>query len=529
MASYSRPCPYNLRSRAVRLDSTPLAAVPGGSHPAVNTPPNMSIVAPRVKKRVPDQAKVLHSSFSLSSTLPRYKMEAASNNVHLAEEDCDVNVFDGSLNAMCREDMKEFAEQLLSIKALLWTTGENQSSSTKKKTKRGGVRNTRAEEFAKGDAFLQKQYSLNERAYSNALIVTGVAFDVSKDCPTVSTGWHGRQPSLMDRNLIQDLYVSGEIKDTIEKQFKPVPYSLSNPQPALLIDCDGRTFGYRTTQVNWLKDHASIFCDAVLELLGPHIANPRLAAHHASGNRGPHFPCIIGHCRQYLKSPDLTHFHKENIDSVERFCRTNVIRRVTSFVSSLVITMFPGVALRTLRTAEWHEKKHGIRPLFGLFWNLCINGIFKGQKSVSTLPHVDAKNIIGICVVLVYLIPGYTFNHKKKAWLVLWEAGIAVELPPWVAFMYPSSLFLHFNIDIDDIKFVITDGDRPTKDNSSPLGGVGDEGRGSLVYYNQASMYNGPETGFDTLAMAKASGQRASVNSVEISQQAYPQHRSAPQ
>jgi hypothetical protein len=35
-----------------------------------------------------------------------------------------------------------------------------------------------------------------------------------------------------------------------------------------------------------------------------------------------------------------------------------------------------------------------------------------------------------------------------KSWLVLWEAGLVIELPPWVIFIYPSALFLHFNIDV---------------------------------------------------------------------------------
>lgn len=40
------------------------------------------------------------------------------------------------------------------------------------------------------------------------------------------------------------------------------------------------------------------------------------------------------------------------------------------------------------------------------------------------------------------------FNHTQRSWLVIWEAGVIVELPPWVIAAYPSSLFVHFNIDI---------------------------------------------------------------------------------
>ncbi len=41
-----------------------------------------------------------------------------------------------------------------------------------------------------------------------------------------------------------------------------------------------------------------------------------------------------------------------------------------------------------------------------------------------------------------------TFAYKEKAWLVLWEAGLIIELPPGVLLFYPSSLFVHFNVDI---------------------------------------------------------------------------------
>jgi hypothetical protein len=139
-------------------------------------------------------------------------------------------------------------------------------------------------------------------------------------------------------------------------------------------------------------------------------------------------------------------------------------------VCSVVRLMFPGVAERFLKSAEWHKEKHGIEPLFGLFWNFRINGLFPGQKRVHCLPHADAKNIVGVCVLVVYQLPGmfslsisrisslfkdvasivigYKFNHRKRTWLVVYEAGVAIELPPWMVTAYPSSLLFHFNLDI---------------------------------------------------------------------------------
>lgn len=58
-------------------------------------------------------------------------------------------------------------------------------------------------------------------------------------------------------------------------------------------------------------------------------------------------------------------------------------------------------------------------------------------------------------MIIVQLIAEYdtdNFNHGQRSWLVIWEAGVVVELPPWVLCIYPSSLFYHFNIDIHGMK-----------------------------------------------------------------------------
>ncbi|PPQ97406.1 hypothetical protein CVT26_006808 [Gymnopilus dilepis] len=68
---------------------------------------------------------------------------------------------------------------------------------------------------------------------------------------------------------------------------------------------------------------------------------------------------------------------------------------------------------------------------------------------------------------------------------------------------------------VPHMKFVLTDGEKPTPKNSTPLGGLGDEGRGSLVFFNQASMYRGAETGFDTLTEARSAGMSGSISSAE--------------
>lgn len=54
------------------------------------------------------------------------------------------------------------------------------------------------------------------------------------------------------------------------------------------------------------------------------------------------------------------------------------------------------------------KANHQIEPLFGLFWNFCINAPLPrdGVYRVSCWPHVDAMNLaLGICIVYVYGMP----------------------------------------------------------------------------------------------------------------------------
>ncbi len=107
------------------------------------------------------------------------------------------------------------------------------------------------------------------------------------------------------------------------------------------------------------------------------------------------------------------------------------------------------------------RSEYDIHAKFGHFYNFCLNSACAGVKRVFCKPHVDWKNVaFGVCVVFIFGVSyplaaeprtllqiginaGH-FDHRTKCWLVLWEAGIAFELPPGVFLIYPSSLFLHF-------------------------------------------------------------------------------------
>ncbi|KAJ7626710.1 hypothetical protein B0H17DRAFT_1150958 [Mycena rosella] len=220
----------------------------------------------------------------------------------------------------------------------------------------------------------------------------------------------------------------------------------------------------------WLAQCIDKFEAALHVIVGDDDKDPELQKRHANGKRGPHLPIIIGHARQSAQS-ELMH------------------------------------SLATVRAD----------------------------------PHADAKNQVRVCLMLIYVKKaGVKFNHTQRVWLVLWEAGVAIKLPPWVLAAYPSALFYHFNVDVNgmlsspspgnvltlvsdpDIKFVTVDGnERPTRENSRPLVEGDGDGRGSLVFFNQATMATGPTTGYNTLKNARLDGHSGTVDYGTCIQEAF--------
>ncbi|KAG1717402.1 hypothetical protein EDB19DRAFT_1653814 [Suillus lakei] len=171
---------------------------------------------------------------------------------------------------------------------------------------------------------------------------------------------------------------------------------------------------------------------------------------------------------------------------------------------------FPLLARRYRACAEALR----IQPLYGHFFNFCLNSARAGVRRVHCSPHVDWKNIaIGVCVLAADSTSG-KFNSKERSWLVIWEAGLVVEMPAGVFVMYPSSLFFHFNVDMCDLQFVCTNGALPTEENSSPLDGG--DGRGSCVWFNQATMFQSAELGFATVADAQRAGAPCTSNAPSL-------------
>ncbi|KAK7030912.1 hypothetical protein VNI00_013858 [Paramarasmius palmivorus] len=320
----------------------------------------------------------------------------------------------------------------------------------------------------------------------------------------------------------QGLNISGDFRKIIKKMLGPgkklqgLSLIWFNDSETFICDAQGRIVVYRSAITDNMRRR--ILQDTIREAAAFMAQTKAPAASDITANlRGNHWYCIVGYDRNNKKKPQLSLWHQENQRVVDEFFTKegSVFAELTAYGCGLLRRVFPKVAERFESCSKRLWKRHRIRAPYGLFFNWCLNGVVSGVPRVHCEPHVDFKNVaLGVCMVYVY---GH-FNHREKCWLVIWEAGIALELPPGVFVIYPSSLFLHFNVDIEQLDFVVTDGERPTQDNARPLCECRNpdaahgsswqtaEGRGSIVWFNQATMFQTAELGYDTVKAAKEAG-----------------------
>ncbi|KAG2092750.1 hypothetical protein BD769DRAFT_1395324 [Suillus cothurnatus] len=298
-----------------------------------------------------------------------------------------------------------------------------------------------------------------------------------------SSGWQGKNFSAMQegRQLTKE-WMDFSILHRL-KTFERIPYAGLKTR---IRDCEGRLWFVRTllgegTQrlLPAFEQQASAFVTAV-EAHRTGFTDVQME----ENSRGPHWFSICGHDRNCKSGPPsvpgMSPIGKQWINC------------------GLLVREFPLLAKRIQACAD----ALGIQPLYGFFFNFCLNAArpLHHINRVHCSPHVDWKNLaIGVCVIFVYGLG--QFDSTERSWLVIWEAGVIIEMPAGVFVMYPSSLFFHFNVDICDVTFVSTNGELPTVENSSPLNGM--NGRGSCVWFNQASMFQKGEIGFSTIAKAK--------------------------
>ncbi|GAA5986684.1 hypothetical protein JCM10908_003856 [Rhodotorula pacifica] len=119
------------------------------------------------------------------------------------------------------------------------------------------------------------------------------------------------------------------------------------------------------------------------------------------------------------------------------------------FVETFVRRDFPQIAASFEEgAAALKAKDVQLANQFGIFSSLAINmGNSSGSTGVNTVVHVDGRNpAAGVCVVMA----AGRFDSKRRHWLVLVDAKKALEVPPYIAVAFPSSLFLHCNCSFED-------------------------------------------------------------------------------
>ncbi|EIM81551.1 uncharacterized protein STEHIDRAFT_114974 [Stereum hirsutum FP-91666 SS1] len=278
-------------------------------------------------------------------------------------------------------------------------------------------------------------------------------------------GWMGRRfdhdENVRMKRMWRDRTIESEMMG-----FQRVPFDSDlAKQPATDIrDCEGRLLCKRSMWRPRIADLVVQFGIEAVRHLDKTDPYPVVKVH----TRGPHRFTICGVDRNNKKIPALNPWHVKN--------------------EAAITELFtPGSAVDQIQYKRCHEyirTRYGINPMYGLFYNFCLNGAWPGKTD------------------RVYC----NFDHRRKAWLVIWEAGVIIEIPAGVFVAYPSSLFYHFNWDIGTICEIVTtqDGSKPTRENSEPLDGR--DGRGSAVWFNQATMFQTSELGFNTVAEAEEAG-----------------------
>ncbi|KIY52362.1 hypothetical protein FISHEDRAFT_56092 [Fistulina hepatica ATCC 64428] len=268
------------------------------------------------------------------------------------------------------------------------------------------------------------------------------------DLPITSTGWQGldRSQYAAVRDL-RDKWRSGELTSISQKLYK-VPFhdDHSKQLPTCITDALGRLVIVRSSIADWMEqlipqineDHAAFVADC---------EKPTADAARMSNLRGPHFSSVMGHDRNNKTLPALTGWHKSNEGAIDKLMSKRTFKRYNGMANALLETYFPGIAARCKVNRDYVKKKYGIQPMYGNYWNFCINAALpnKGVYLVDCEPHADAKNVaIMMCILFIYGL----FNDKERCWLCIWDFGFVIQIPAGCFLLFPSALFLHYNVDI---------------------------------------------------------------------------------
>ncbi|PIL25541.1 hypothetical protein GSI_12379 [Ganoderma sinense ZZ0214-1] len=332
-----------------------------------------------------------------------------------------------------------------------------------------------------------------------------------EDQPMTRGEWKGQDFShRLESEGLREAWLKGKISERLANEkyrFMRVPYE---GKPTCFVDKSQIMYAFRTERLPWLLDlmplgsqhrtHQDCLnweCAEYQRLCGDNSQDAIDLNH-----RGDHWASKPGVDRQIKQKPTWTKFHRDHKNATDWLLTHALVTiRLIKFAASTLRIRFPVIAQRVDRCTK-NLLEMGIEPaiatpLFGLWYNYCINGArpHAGIDGVSCQPHTDAQNLaIMMC----------EFDWNEMAWLVLWEARLIIQLPIGVLFFYPSALFIHFNINICDLNnYIYTTKNQqpPTPQNCDPIKGV--KGRGSIVFFNQASVFQYAELRSTVKAAAK--------------------------
>ncbi|KAI0085346.1 hypothetical protein BDY19DRAFT_996879 [Irpex rosettiformis] len=357
---------------------------------------------------------------------------------------------------------------------------------------------------------LRAQRNMSARYNPNTSQTYHAASWTLEQAPITDKGWQRVNIRAMERNEIRDLLLvtrSPKLMNILAR-YQLVYYNTSDQLATRILDASGRLFIYRSRLSEWQRKLLPSLASAIKDFTEMTQVSED---DHANNKRGSHKFCIAGIDRQSKEKPAECNWHRKGRNSLalQNLFQTEAMQAFNSIASDLVRRHFPKIASRMEGAHKSLQQKYGIPDSpFGLFHNFCINSpVFEeGIEDVFCIPHTDAQNAtILVCAVLVYYYGQCHTNADERIWLVFWDTGIIMQVPAGVFVIYPSALFLHFNVHIEDVLMVTKDGSFPTRENTIPFRESSREngGRGSIVRFTQASMFISAELPADSIKQAE--------------------------
>ncbi|KAF8335643.1 hypothetical protein F5887DRAFT_921052 [Amanita rubescens] len=301
------------------------------------------------------------------------------------------------------------------------------------------------------------------------------------------TGWQGVDFKQTDKGkaVVRD-WQTGQVGKHL-LSFKRIHYR--EHFKTRIRDAQGRKIIVRTfvgepemVLANTFPEEVKAFVDAV-EAAGTGFSEADMEAN----ARGAHFFSIMGHDRQCKEKPGLSKFHRDNQELINNL-------------------MAPGTA--TSKLNYWVN-------LVNLWQNILNGNSPESQPGIANVQNGWAFTLCldpsstGASMPLVKKLNGYIVS-------LMWTPKTLPLESAFYGFMF-SSVYLReiqqqnpVLVDIEKHIVVTNNGEYPTPDNSVPLNDG--TGRGSAVWFNQASMFQTAELGVSTIAEAKRFGMDATCD-----------------